>query len=65
MSNENLTDYEIKCCDCTQSFTFKAEDQEFYQARGFSEPKRCPQCRQARKANNNGGGNRRNYSSNY
>lgn len=60
MSNENLTDYEIQCCDCGVSFTFKAEDQEFYQARGFSEPKRCPQCRQARKARSNN--NRGNYS---
>lgn len=66
MSNENLTDYEIQCVDCGQSFTFKADDQDFYQTRGFSEPKRCPSCRQARKArNNNGGGSRRNYSSNY
>lgn len=64
MSNENLTDYEIQCADCGQSFTFKADEQEFYQSRGFSEPKRCPACRQARKARNNGG-NRRNYSSAY
>ena len=65
MSNENLTDYEIQCVDCGQSFIFKAEDQDFYQSRGFSEPKRCPACRQARKARSNNGGNRRNYASNY
>lgn len=64
MSNENLTNYEIQCADCGQSFTFTAEEQEFYQSRGFSEPKRCSQCRQARK-NRNNGGNRRNYSSSY
>ena len=63
MSNENLTDYEIQCVDCGQSFTFKADEQEFYQQKGFSEPKRCNACRQARKARNNG--NRRNYSSTY
>lgn len=61
MSNENFPDYQIQCVDCGQSFTFSAGDQEFYQSRGFSEPKRCSHCRQARKANSS----RRNYASNY
>lgn len=59
MSNETFTDFEIQCADCGQSFTFTAEEQEFYQTRGFSQPKRCSKCRNARKQSRN------NYSSRY
>ncbi len=45
------TDRSITCADCGQEFTFTAGEQEFYAQRGFSEsPKRCPSCRQIRKA---------------
>ena len=44
------TDKTLTCQDCGQSFTFSAADQEFFAGRGYSEPKRCPDCRQARKA---------------
>jgi len=41
----------IQCSDCGATFTFSAEEQEFYQSKGYTnEPKRCPECRQARKA---------------
>jgi len=46
----------LTCQDCGQSFTFSAEDQEFFATKGYSEPKRCPSCRQARKAERGGGG---------
>ena len=55
----------LTCVECGAEFEFSAEDQEFYAGRGFSEPKRCPKCRAARKARTsnsrqqyNGGGRR-------
>ncbi|HEU0165720.1 MAG TPA: zinc-ribbon domain containing protein [Thermomicrobiales bacterium] len=53
MSERTLT-----CRDCGQEFVFTTGEQEFYQQRGFSDPQRCPTCRQARKAqrNTSGGG---------
>ena len=40
-----------------EEFTFTAGEQEFYQQRGLTnEPGRCPECRQARKAQQGGGG---------
>ena len=48
MSFEDKT---LECSDCGNSFTFSAEEQEQFQSRGYTnEPKRCPECRQARKA---------------
>ncbi|MBN1643737.1 MAG: zinc-ribbon domain containing protein, partial [Dehalococcoidales bacterium] len=36
------------------NFTFSAEEQEFFQTKGYTnEPKRCPTCRQARKSERN------------
>jgi CxxC-x17-CxxC domain-containing protein len=50
------TDRSIACADCGQEFTFTAGEQEFYAQRGFTEsPKRCPSCRQIRKAQRNRG----------
>lgn len=51
MSERTLT-----CRDCGQEFVFTLGEQEFYTQRGFSEPQRCPSCRQARKAQRNSGG---------
>jgi len=49
-------DKSIQCCDCGATFTFSAQDQEFFQSKGYTnEPKRCPSCRQARKAERGGG----------
>ena len=43
-------DKSIQCSDCGSTFTFSAEDQEFFRSKGYTnEPKRCPSCRQARK----------------
>jgi len=44
------TDKILSCADCSQEFTFSASDQQFYADRQFSEPRRCPTCRAARKA---------------
>ena len=48
-------DISITCSDCGQDFTFSAADQAFFQERGYSTPKRCKPCRQAKK-NDQGGG---------
>ena len=50
------TDRTLTCQDCGQSFAFSADDQEFFALKGYTEPKRCPSCRQARKAERGDGG---------
>jgi hypothetical protein len=49
-------DTTLTCRDCGQAFTFTSGEQDFYAARGYSEPGRCPDCRAARKAERGGGG---------
>ncbi|HEY78279.1 MAG TPA: zinc-binding protein [Dehalococcoidia bacterium] len=47
----SFQDKSIQCSDCGTTFTFSAEEQELFQSRGYvNEPKRCPSCRQERKA---------------
>ncbi len=47
----SFEDKAIDCSDCGKTFTFSVEDQEFFQSKGYTnEPKRCPDCRQARKS---------------
>ena len=57
MSFEDKT---LTCTDCNQEFVFSADEQELFQTRGYTnEPKRCNDCRNARKqnsSNNMGGG---------
>jgi CxxC-x17-CxxC domain-containing protein len=44
-------DKAIQRSDCGATFIFSVEDQEFFHSKGYTnEPKRCPSCRQARKA---------------
>ncbi|MFC2065711.1 CxxC-x17-CxxC domain-containing protein [Chloroflexota bacterium] len=50
----SFQDKSIECSDCGTTFTFSAEDQEFFQTKGYTnEPKRCPECRRARKSERN------------
>jgi CxxC-x17-CxxC domain-containing protein len=49
-------DRQLICSDCGQEFTFSSEDQAFFQERGYSTPKRCKACRQAKKNQPSGGG---------
>jgi len=49
-------DKTLTCADCGQTFTFTASEQDFYAERGFTEPRRCPSCRAARKAARNADG---------
>jgi CxxC-x17-CxxC domain-containing protein len=47
----SFQDKTLQCADCGTDFTHSAEDQEFYQSKGYTnDPKRCPECRQARKS---------------
>ena len=49
----------LVCVECGTDFPFTAEEQEFYQSKGFeNEPKRCPNCRRARKQRGGFGGPR-------
>ncbi len=39
----SFQDKSIRCSDCGTVFTFSAEEQEFFQSKGYTnEPKRCP-----------------------
>jgi CxxC-x17-CxxC domain-containing protein len=41
----------LTCSDCGATFEFTSEEQELFKSKGYTnEPKRCPACRQARKA---------------
>jgi CxxC-x17-CxxC domain-containing protein len=51
----SFQDKTLQCADCGQDFTFSAEEQEFFQSKGYvNEPKRCQECRRARKTRNEG-----------
>jgi CxxC-x17-CxxC domain-containing protein len=53
----SFTDKSLQCLDCSNTFTFTAEEQEFYDSKGFvNEPKRCAPCRAAKKAQRGDGG---------
>lgn len=48
-----MTDKTLTCVDCGKEFTFTVSEQEFYKEKGFTnEPKRCKECREAKKAQN-------------
>ncbi len=48
--NQLFSDRTLTCCDCGNEFTFTVGEQEFYSSKGFSkDPRRCPECRRARK----------------
>jgi ssDNA-binding Zn-finger/Zn-ribbon topoisomerase 1 len=52
----SFEDKSIQCSDCGATFTFSAGEQEFFATKGFTnEPKRCPQCRQAKRRQSGSG----------
>ena len=59
MTNETFEDKKLVCenrdqnPNCEGEFDFTAGEQEFYKEKGFSEPKNCKSCRDARKRNRN------------
>ncbi len=51
----SFQDKSIRCSDCGTTFTFSSGEQEFFESKGFTnEPKRCPACRRANKAQRSG-----------
>ncbi len=58
----SFSDRSLQCADCGTTFTFSAQEQEFFASKGYvNDPKRCPACRQQRKSERFGsnGGTRR------
>jgi CxxC-x17-CxxC domain-containing protein len=52
----SFQDKTLECSDCGTTFTFSAGEQEQYRLRGYiNQPKRCPECRQARKSERSAG----------
>jgi CxxC-x17-CxxC domain-containing protein len=50
-----FTEKSLVCGDCGKSFSFTAEEQEFFASKGYTnEPKRCPACRQSRRSERGG-----------
>jgi CxxC-x17-CxxC domain-containing protein len=55
----SFADKTLTCRDCGREFTFTAGEQEFYSQRGLmNEPRRCYDCRQARRTGGGDGGAR-------
>ena len=49
-------DKQLTCADCKRDFTWTAGEQEFFREKGFTNPpKRCKECRQAKKEQRGGG----------
>ena len=45
-----ISDRNLTCVECGAPFVFTIGEQEFFASRGYTnEPKRCPDCRAARK----------------
>lgn len=46
-----LQDKSLRCVECGATFSFSASEQAFFQSKGYiNEPKRCPACRESRRA---------------
>ncbi len=54
-------DRNLTCVECNSEFVFSADDQQFHSERGYQDPKRCPSCRQAKRAGGGGHGGGRGY----
>lgn len=51
----SYADKSLECSSCGSTFTFTAEEQEFFATKGYTnEPKRCPSCREARRSERRG-----------
>ncbi len=49
-------DKNLTCQDCSSTFIFSADDQSYHAEKGYqNEPKRCPDCRSARRSGGGGG----------
>ena len=51
----SFQDKSIQCADCGTNFTFTAGENKFLASKGLTnEPRRCPQCRKAKKQQRRG-----------
>jgi Probable zinc-ribbon domain len=44
----------LRCIQCGGSFLFTVGEQRFFQERNFSQPKRCRECREAKRRERSG-----------
>ncbi len=49
-------DRNLTCVECDSEVVFSADDQQFHAEREYQDPKRCPSCRQAKRAGGGGYG---------
>ena len=53
----SFVDKSLQCSDCGTSFTFSANDQEFFAKKAYTnDPRRCPSCREARRGQRSSSG---------
>jgi CxxC-x17-CxxC domain-containing protein len=45
-----MPDKTLTCVECGMEFTYTEDDQQYHASKGYSEPKRCPSCRSARRS---------------
>jgi len=50
MDSEDVRDQILKCHDCGDAFLWSVGEQRFYKSKRLAVPKRCPSCRERRKA---------------
>jgi len=46
-----LEDIKIRCIICGRTFLFTSSEQKWYKNQGYSQPKRCPDCRESKYIN--------------
>ena len=47
-----MENIKLICKDCGKAFDFTVGEQRFYEEKGFAQPIRCKECRDAKKARN-------------
>lgn len=47
-----MADLLLTCIQCNEQFNFTEGEQQFYQSKGFQQPKRCLNCRRLKKQGN-------------
>jgi len=45
-----MANIKLVCLDCKNTFVFSSGEQAYYQSKALSQPKRCRECRERRKA---------------
>ncbi|PIS08925.1 cytochrome C551 [Candidatus Beckwithbacteria bacterium CG10_big_fil_rev_8_21_14_0_10_34_10] len=45
MENSNIKDQALICQECSQTYAWTTDEQEYYKKKGFEKPTHCPICR--------------------